>query len=509
MRAYFIALLILFSTSLHAQNKSGFNWIIGAEAMYATFSGDTSRPVTGQMFSLGNPYYPHLFVNSQSNICDSATGKLLFMCNGMRIYDTLGNIMANGDNLQPSLIYNQGSYPLQINTQGSLILPKGSNGLYYVFIPTITDSTYTLYATSSVKFPYDLFQYHIVDMNANGGMGQVIQKNIPLLSNVEINETGMMACRHANGYDWWLLKQALDTNLVYTFLVTKDTVILDTIQGFSEPNFGYYDLAGQSCFSSDGSKYAFASGGYLSNGAHLFIADFDRCHGTLSNSKEIFIPLDSSLTPLDGIFGPDFDSLITGIAFSANDSFLYINRRYNIYQYELNESDSLLAWYHVQYGPDTTFTEFVEYGQMQRGIDNRIYIGKWAGAQGLSNSVIDHPNLKGPACGFCSKCLRYDTGIDYISSPPNMPDFNLGKKEPCWPVSNGEIIKRNEEIVVYPNPTSTIFYIKNADKKKKELYNSVGQLIFTTFKNEIDVSNYSKGIYYLRCVIQTKKIIIE
>ena len=65
------------------------------------------------------------------------------------------------------------------------------------------------------------------------------------------------------------------------------------------------------------------------------------------------------------------------------------------------------------------------------------------------------------------------------------------------------------ELEVYPNPSSTIFYIKNKHGKKKELYNTVGQLFFSTKENEIDVIGLAKGVYYLRVENQVVKVIVE
>lgn len=515
MNKYLVLFTFIFSSIFCiAQNKSGYTTIFGGGGIFAKYEGDTSRPATGQIFPTPLSVLNYVYINgSHSCISDSATGKLLFFTNSMIAYDTLGHKIENGDSLQPNKIYMHNCCPPNGQaTQGSIILPKGSSGLYYVFTPTMTDSAYDSYFNNPQgRAPYNFIQYHILDMNANGGVGKVINKNIQLLFNVELSKVGMMACRHANGYDWWLLKQAIDTNLIYTFLVTKDTVVLDTIQGFAEPHYGYLDLEGQSCFSTDGSKYAFVQS--LCN--KLFIADFDRCTGILSNPKTFNIPIDSTTIPSPP---PQYiwDSINTGVCFSPNDSFIYISKKFNIYQYELNNSDSSTAWSQVKHGEDTSLIQFAYYGQLQMGIDKRIYIGK-GGGTGNSNSVIDYPNLKGSACGFCRKCLRMDTTQWYTHSLANMPDFNLGKKVPCWPLSNEELILKNDdELIIYPNPTSTIFYIKNlsndkagTNRKIKELYNTVGQLIFTTFKNEIEVSNYSKGIYYLRCGFQTKKIIIE
>ena len=67
-------------------------------------------------------------------------------------------------------------------------------------------------------------------------------------------------------------------------------------------------------------------------------------------------------------------------------------------------------------------------------------------------------------------------------------------------------------MVVYPNPAYSKLYIKS-DKRiansQKELYNSVGQMVLRTKKNEIDVSGLSKGMYYLRIENQVVKVVVE
>jgi len=474
--------------------------------MTATFS-DTSKPILGQIFN--GPGNGGAFLTSTSNICDSATGKLLFMCNGARIWDTLGNIMENGDSLMPTKLYTLNTPPIGQCTQGSLILPKGSNGLYYLFTPTMTDSMYDYWMNypPQNKFFFDLFTFHIIDMNANGGMGKVVQKNIKLLENAAMAKVGMMACRHANGYDWWLVKQGIDTNKVFTFLVTKDTIELKHIQIFAAPKFGFYDLRGQACFSSDGSKYAFATGGEKSNGAQLYIADFDRCSGLLSNPKTYNVPIEITNYPYFDNMGRK-DSLIYGVCFSPNDSFLYITKSFNVYQFEYNNPDSSLAWYRVH--RYDTLAEYILFGQLQLGIDGRLYLGKGSGNE-KHNNVINKPNIKGAGCEFCQFCLDFSFLNNVAStSPPNMPDFNLGKLEPCWPLNSSDVGDvRYEMLVVYPNPNNFKLKIKNGDLKMKELYNSVGQMVLSTNEYEIDVSGLSKGMYYLRCGNQVRKVIIE
>ncbi len=420
--ALFTIIYLFIGFYIYAQNKSGNVWVTGGGAMLIRFN-DTAKPITSQIF----PNFNGLsFTTSSSTVCDSSTGRLIFMSNGYVLYDSTGNIIENGDSLVPVKIYHHNPYPDGQATQGSLILPKGSSGLYYVFTPTITDSMYDYWISNPLgdgRAPFDLFQYHVVDMNLNGGMGKVVQKNIPILTNTFLAKVGMMACRHANGYDWWLLKQGFDTNIVYTFLVTKDTVELSHVQSFAGPHFGVADIFGQACFSTNGSKYAFATGG-VNLGAQLYIADFDRCTGLLSNPKTINVPIDSTNYPFFDNQGKR-DSTILGVCFSPNDNFLYINKYFNTYQYEYNNPDSVQAWYLVH--RYDTLAEYSLFGQLQKGIDGRIYMGKHSGYQPFNN-VINKPNIKGAGCDFCQFCLDFSAFNGASTSPPNMPDFNLGCK---------------------------------------------------------------------------------
>ncbi|MBL4650006.1 MAG: T9SS type A sorting domain-containing protein [Aureispira sp.] len=61
---------------------------------------------------------------------------------------------------------------------------------------------------------------------------------------------------------------------------------------------------------------------------------------------------------------------------------------------------------------------------------------------------------------------------------------------------------------VYPNPTSNFLQIElknETDDFVFELFNHTGQLLLRTKKNKIDVSTFSKGMYYLK-IINTEKL---
>ncbi|MBK8329202.1 MAG: T9SS type A sorting domain-containing protein [Bacteroidetes bacterium] len=511
MKNHIILLLCLVNVSSYCQtNKAASRWIFaGPQAVEAVFT-DTSRPMLHVKYDSLNPTYPFYHADGHSNICDSATGKLLFSTTGMLIHDTTGAIMDNGDHLVDNEYYNYYFYPSSGYTQSSIVLPKGNGGQYYVFIPTLSDSAFDFYLTNNGAggaVPFDRLQYNVVDMNLNGGLGKVIVKNKMLLQGVAIHKTLMQACRHSNGVDWWLLKQGeYDTNRIYRFLVKADTIEGPFIQEFAEPKYPSYDLTGQYAFSKDGTKFASVQGKGEMN--KLFMADFDRCTGELNNPKVINIPIDSTTYPVLDTAG-HLDSINAGVCFSPNGQFIYISKRTNIYQYEYQQPDSVLAWHRVQHGADTTLQKFQYYAHLTKGLDDRIYIGNFGG-QHRQMSVIDKPDVKGSGCQFCRKCFRLDNVYTGFNGPPNMPDYTLGASgQVCWPLQSVSVREESEAWEIYPNPASTIFYIKNAQGKKKALYNMIGTKLFSTYKDEIDIKKYAKGIYFIRCEGMSKKVIIE
>jgi hypothetical protein len=145
------------------------------------------------------------------------------------------------------------------------------------------------------------------------------------------------------------------------------------------------------------------------------------------------------------------------------------------------------------------------------GPNERIYIGKIGGSF-KQLSVIDYPDNKGMGCGFCRKCFRLpDSTFTAATAPPNMPDYTLGAdlSKPCWPLSYEQLVMPSEPFEVYPNPSSTTLNIKTENKGKREMYNSVGQLLFVTEENEINIGRYSRGIYYIKIGNMVRKVIIE
>jgi hypothetical protein len=92
--------------------------------------------------------------------------------------------MQNGDSILGQLWYHE-----------LLILPfPGNDSLYYLF-------------SIGVSSVYGL-KYCVIDMKANGGLGEVIQKNIQLQSLPMVD--CLTAVKHGNGRDWWLIFRRWD-----------------------------------------------------------------------------------------------------------------------------------------------------------------------------------------------------------------------------------------------------------------------------------------------------------
>jgi hypothetical protein len=119
-------------------------------------------------------------------------------------------------------------------------------------------------------------------------------------------------------------------------------------------------------------------------------------------------------------------------------------------------------------------------------------VAGWRGTKimGTINTLTIEDSIQSSFCGNGSVFSLY------LCNEP------LSIKEP--------IVLRDDSLKIWPNPSSGKFQIqyKNA-KAQKILYNSIGQIVLSTNKNEMDVSMLPKGMYYLKCEGNSSKVIIE
>jgi hypothetical protein len=101
----------------------------------------------------------------------------------------------------------------------------------------------------------------------------------------------------------------------------------------------------------------------------------------------------------------------------------------------------------------------------------------------------------------------------------NLPTYNNILN--CAPTTISTISDKFQTFLVYPNPASTYVNIEftTLDLKERidsiEIFNSLGEIVYTknnrqlSFNIFIDISKYTKGIYYIKAGNGVRKLVIE
>ena len=343
---------------------------------------------------------------SCASIADTS-GQLLFYAetngnlssNSTQVYSSIGQKMQNGDSILGQLWYHE-----------LLILPfPGNDSLYYLF-------------SIGVSSVYGL-KYCVIDMKANGGLGEVIQKNIQLQSLPMVD--CLTAVKHGNGRDWWLIFRrwnpfTLDpNNEFHTYLISP--------MGITDYNVHMIGVThrsnqGELTFSPNGQKLLKTTGLDL-----LELFDFDRCNGILSNSNVIH-PAGNNMNY----------NLTWSSAFSPNGNVLYVSTSKDtnhVYQLDLTAANI----YGTRINLDTFYVPPVQPGSLKLAPDGKIYLS-CAYYDGISFnypynsteynttnmylSVINYPDSLGTACGY-NPFSFYLGGKRTYYGLPNNPDYDL------------------------------------------------------------------------------------
>jgi len=416
------------------------------------------------------------FYATNAVISDSV-GNILFYSNGFYIANALNDTMQNGSGINPGSFTDGWPHGLPI-PQGNLILPYPDNiNKYYLFHETCTSYP------GGVQ-PFEIF-YSIIDMNLNGGVGEVISKNNVILTDtLEFGE--LCANRHANGRDWWLIFHKCNSDKFYKLLITPYGINIDTQNiGSFRSNHG-----GASAFSPDGAKFA-----HYNVNTDVDIYDFDRCTGMLSNF--VNVPVNDS-----AIFG--------SVSFSPNSKVLYAASELYVYQFDLTSVNipSTMQTVGIWDGffspvPPLATNFFMQ----QLGPDGKIYINSTNGVMDMH--VINSPDSLGLACDLQQHSLHLPAYNG--STIPNFPNYYLGRDvgSPCdslTPVK--EISNNNIPIRINPNPAQNSFYLNYELPYGKTavatIYNTIGESIMQKTLYwyfgylQIDCSSLSNGVYFVK-----------
>jgi hypothetical protein len=398
----------------------------------------------------------------------------------VKAFNSSHQLLLNGDSMKGGGWYKE-----------IVIVPfPGSDSLYYIFYVGVTldDGAY----------------YAVVDISANGGSGEVIQKNIQL-QNFKCSD-GITAIKHGNGRDWWIIFRRWDisTNNFYKYLVTPSGVSNAMVQSIGTPEAnGFTRLE----FSNAGDRLLLYNYWGL-----LELYDFDRCSGTLSNPQTIFTM--PSQAPWKAFWGA---------VFSPNDSLLYVTRipeattdTSRLYQFDLFSAN-------IATSADTLWeTDFsLQMGQLKIAPDGKIYqANNYYGVYpypdttynmyNMNLSVIEYPNNPGVSCGLQPYSFYLGGARTYFGLPNN-PNYFLGPElgSGCDTITSvNELSSAIHITKIFPNPVRDIltvnYFLENGKAGELELFSMQGQLLYKKFlpvysySQELNVRSYNPGIYTIR-----------
>ncbi len=408
---FFISILLSSGVYTNAYAQRNNTWYFGNKAGIS-FNGGIPVALTNSAMDE--------FVSS-ATISD-ATGNLLFYTDGESVWNAQHQIMPNGTGLLGKAA-----------TQSALIIPKpGDCGLYYIFTtPVLSSNT--------------LPSYSIVDMNEDGGLGNVVVKNTPIYH--EATTERLTGTLHGNGKDYWIITQERGTNAILSYLVSSAGVSAPVITrapalDFTDIRAWYTISAGYMKVSRDGKKLCFTGlqekdDGTGNNAKGLtMLMDFNNLTGVVSN----FITLKHSNNNGYGVeFSPDNTKLYVA-------EYLYPTKiqQYNITgnsQEAIRNSATIIA-------QSNNFTSLIA---LQIGPDNKIYTGI---KDGGFLSVINSPNLPGKLCDYVDSVISLNgrtcgVGLPNTISFTNViPDkISLGKDTAICP--GASILLQTPSVGIY------------------------------------------------------------
>ncbi|MBC7451181.1 MAG: gliding motility-associated C-terminal domain-containing protein, partial [Cytophagales bacterium] len=419
--------------------KEANNWYFGDHAGLNFNTIPPSPIITGSLYA----------GEGCASISD-ANGNLLFYTNGATVWNKSNQVMNNGTGLNGD----------DMSTQSALIakLP-GSTSLYYIF--TVPDQDMT-----------GRYEYSIVDMSLNGGLGKITTKKQPLLKNfINKNSTlvyteALTASYHANQTDIWIIVHEQYTTNYYSYLLTASGLNNPIVSAAG--NFDEY--FGQVRISPDGTKIAASC--YWARGVELY--DFNSSTGIISNASVIIPPFHAN------------SSRNYGLSFSPNSKVLYItDASANIYQFDLSQTRTnkiVNSKFLVGQGSG------MSYSQLQLGPDKKLYIAQ-SGENYLG--IIKYPNVIGVGCTFVdngislgSKTSQFGLPtflVKYIS-PANPLKVNLGKDT---------ILCSNGSIELNAGNTGSTYLWSTTEETQKIIVTTAGiyYVIVTNSNNDTESDN--------------------
>jgi gliding motility-associated-like protein len=366
--------IILFFTS-PAGGQQYNNWIFGSGAGIS-FNAVAGQPVPHNIYgSVINAFEGSASVSDQN-------GKLLFYTNGEKVWNKNHTVMPQGE----GLLGHGSAY------QSSLIVPRpGSTTVYYIFTADAIENNLV-----------NGYNYSVVDMAKDNGLGEVVTKNVRLQAP---GTERLTAARHTNGIDIWIITNDFRSNTFRAWLLTCEGVnptpvvsnIGEVLDEQDRMNIGAMKVSPdgkllcQTHFSSE-----------VGTDAEQFfqLFDFNNATGVLSNVRSVHLQ------------GTGYASC----EFSSNSSLLYLTEPL---AEELEQFEAKLATATAVAASRVIIP--CNYGMyaMQLAPDKKIYLTNST----MFLSIIEQPDVKGLGCSFQQNSFNLDGRNGWIGLPSVLHDL--------------------------------------------------------------------------------------
>ncbi|MGB3079213.1 MAG: T9SS type A sorting domain-containing protein [Saprospiraceae bacterium] len=419
----------------NGQMRGDYNWQLGLD------SSPTGNPYPSSIelnfnnnkITIDTFYRSMSMLDFNTSLSDSE-GQLLLYSNGCQIRDGGHKYILGSNNLNPGSVndewclQNRIGYPI---FEGGILLPFFNDSIVILLHQHLTIESSPLNI-----FVDGLFNTTVV---RNGSTYELVKKAEPIISNNSLTDGNIEAVKGIGNDIWWVIQGKSESNVYYKILL--DSAHVDTIlsQSIGEVTLEKGEASGQSAFSTDGTMYA-----RYTPSDDLFLFDFDRSSGLLSNFRKFHVS-DSAI--------------LGGLAFSSNNRYLYVAAYLDLYQFDLwadNIEDSKVHIAHFDGYADPFPATFFH---MQLGPDCRIYVFPPNGIKVMH--VINYPDLPGLECGFVQHGFHFPVANSITI--PNFPSFRLDLAPPCDPnIVSGfwEYHVEYTPVSIYPNPTTGVLTLK-------------------------------------------------
>ncbi|MEM8999263.1 MAG: T9SS type B sorting domain-containing protein [Bacteroidota bacterium] len=342
---------------------------------------------------------PEFLLDGQINTvegCESfsdAQGNLLFYTEGKTVWNRRHEVMPNGTGLG-------GSFS---TTQSALVVPHPvSKNLYFIFTP---DDALSISLGGS-----NGFNYSVLDMSRDGGLGDIVTKNVTLLD--ECSEK-VSAVRNQTGDYYWVITHYRNRFYAYRVdnLGVNTTPVVSTVGPLIDD---FENIRGSLKMSPNGDKLAIAHTIVRpENKGSLYLFDFDVNTGVVSN------PLLVSDKRL--YYGVEFSSnssklYASGLTISGNSADIPENIL-ELVQFDLDDPDIPGSAYVVNTFGANIIGDVA--GSLQIGIDKKVYHA----IPNAKLSVIRTPNLKGIDCDFREFGVDLGNRASSYGLPPFIQSF--------------------------------------------------------------------------------------